>query len=337
MRHYAFFLSVLAAVLMAGCSSKATIKVLQPAEVDRAAKTKKLAVLAFENDQVGIRDNIETALASASLENRPYFTMISRKDLGDILEEQRLNQSGLIADDSAVEVGSLLGAEGLVIGRVNSVGSADEKYSETRSRCMGRDRNNHCVKWQRYQVGCIRRSFHLQVTVRMLDVERGDLIYGDILEKQSSYGRCRDEERALPSRQEETARLSRLLAQSFAAKLIPSYRHMEVVLLEKGDTDYSDRAEELLESGIAFAEGNRMDRAEEIFSRLIQEAGEQSYVARYNLGVIKEALGKTEEARRLYREADRLTLEPVEEISRALQRIEKRIRDDRQAKAQIES
>lgn len=46
------------------------------------------------------------------------FTMVERKDLQKILEEMELQLSGIISDESAVEVGALLGAEVLITGKM---------------------------------------------------------------------------------------------------------------------------------------------------------------------------------------------------------------------------
>ncbi|MBN2536348.1 MAG: VWA domain-containing protein [Spirochaetales bacterium] len=46
------------------------------------------------------------------------FTMVEREDLQKILEEMELQLSGIISDESAVEVGALLGAEVLITGKM---------------------------------------------------------------------------------------------------------------------------------------------------------------------------------------------------------------------------
>ena len=50
----------------------------------------------------------------------------------------------------------------------------------------------------------------------------------------------------------------------------------------------------------------------------------KSYSVLYNLGVVYESLGDYATAKSYYKEADLLTLEPIDEITAALVRIKKR-------------
>lgn len=57
------------------------------------------------------------ALLLAAMKNKP-FTIVERKDLQKILDEQNLQYSGLVDDDTAVRLGAFLGAEVMVTGRL---------------------------------------------------------------------------------------------------------------------------------------------------------------------------------------------------------------------------
>ena len=61
----------------------------------------------------------------------------------------------------------------------------------------------------------------------------------------------------------------------------------------------------------------------------------QSYVAAYNLGVVKEAQGQYEEAKYFYAIADELAMAPVEEINISINRIDASIRKHKEAMEQI--
>jgi Mg-chelatase subunit ChlD len=54
----------------------------------------------------------------AAISEHPTFTIVERDDLQKILEEMELQLSGIVSDESAVEIGSLLGAEVLVTGKM---------------------------------------------------------------------------------------------------------------------------------------------------------------------------------------------------------------------------
>ncbi|MFG1490779.1 hypothetical protein ABMA58_16125 [Oceanospirillum sp. HFRX-1_2] len=72
-----------------------------------------------------------------------------------------------------------------------------------------------------------------------------------------------------------------------------------------------------------------------MLSQLHQEVQHQSYVIAYNLGVIKESVGAYDEAKALYQTADRLALEPVDEINAAVERIDRIQADNKKALSQL--
>jgi len=118
------FLSIV--IMLGGCSQKVAIRVLEPSEIERAALTKKLSVSEFNNDTIGLSNKIEAQLANKKIDNKSYFTMISRKDFKKIIDEQKIQNSGLINISDAVEVGNLIGAEAIISGNVSNVFPAPE-------------------------------------------------------------------------------------------------------------------------------------------------------------------------------------------------------------------
>ena len=61
-----FLLSIIV-IIMSGCAQKVNIRALEPAEIDRAAKTKKITVVPFENDRVGLSNKIEANLVNKKI------------------------------------------------------------------------------------------------------------------------------------------------------------------------------------------------------------------------------------------------------------------------------
>jgi DNA-binding MltR family transcriptional regulator len=70
-------------------------------------------------------------------------------------------------------------------------------------------------------------------------------------------------------------------------------------------------------------------------SNLNDSLNGKSYVVMYDLGVIKEARGNFDEAKKLYDFADDTSLKPIDEINSAVIRINKLIDERNQARAQI--
>lgn len=73
------------AVTLAGCSQTLSIQALKPAEVDRAASLKQVAILPLEHDKGQYRINmaakLEAGLSNYRIEDRSYFTVVSRSEL----------------------------------------------------------------------------------------------------------------------------------------------------------------------------------------------------------------------------------------------------------------
>jgi len=326
------FLLLLSLLLLTACSPKITVKALQPAQVDRVSQTKIIAMHSFQGDSLGLSSKIEASLASKRIDNKKYFTMISRKDTQRILHEQKLQDSGLLEEDAAVELGNLLGAKALISGSISDKSSTDTRYYEKRTKC----RDKECKQMKEYSVGCIKRTINLSAQIRIVDIEKGDIIFSDMLNAKNSWNRCSDKNNALPSREQGLDTLSSKLAKSFTAKLTPYYKSFSVILLEDPDVEYTDQQEKSLENAITYIKRQRYTKAEELLSRILTQTLERSYVAAYDLGVVKEVQGDLKEAQQLYALADDLSTEPIDEIDIAIKRISSSIQNRQAALEQIQ-
>ena len=201
-----------------------------------------------------------------------------------------------------------------------------------RSRCA----DKKCKELIYYKVRCKKRIVGLSAELRMVDVSKGDIIYADTMNRKATFTHCSDDSRALPSREMAAQNLAESIANNFIYKLTPHYRNFRVVLLKDGDLDYSDKQEKLLEVSLEYIEQGRFDKAQQFLTQLIDSTGAQSYVAFYNLGVVKEAEGNYLEAKEYYENADNLMVEPVEEINAAVLRIDSLIDKRQRTQSQLE-
>jgi len=329
MKNIVFFLFI--TILFSGCAQKVQIRALEPAEIDRAATTKKITVAGFKNDRVGLSAKIEANLAQHKIDNKRFFTIVSRNDFDKIIAEQKIQNSGLIDTSTVVEVGQLIDAQAIILGSVGRVSSSDTYFYETRSKCA----DDKCKTRVQYKVKCKKRVVGLSAELRMVDVGKGDIIFADTISNSSQYEHCSDDSKALPSKEMAAQRLAANIANRFAYKLMPHYRYFKVTLLEDADLDYTDAQEKLLEVSLLYIEQARYDKAERFLVELIDSTAKKSYVAFYNLGVIKEAQGQYGEAKSYYKEADDLMVEPVEEINIATLRIDRLIQKHNKTKEQL--
>ena len=330
-KFFLLFCIGLVAFFMNGCAQKVRIKALEPAEIDRATTTKKIAVTEFNRDKVGLSAKIESNLSRHKIDNKAFFTMVSRTDIDKVIKEQKLQNSGLVKTSTIVEVGNLIGAEAIISGDVGKATLKDSYFYETRARCG----DKKCKELVYYKVRCTKRIVGLSAEIRMIDIARGDIIYADNMSRTSTHKHCIDDSNPLPSREIAAQRLASSIASSFSYKLTPHYRYFSVELLEDADLDYNDMQEKLLDSSLAYIKHNRYDKAEKLLMRLIDSTGEQSYVAFYNLGVVKEAQGDFLNAKEYYEQADSLTIEPVKAIDKAYLRITSMIRKHEKTQKQL--
>jgi len=318
--------------LINGCAKKVTVKALEPAEISAAAKTKNIAVTKFYPDYVNLTDKVEAAISKQRIDGKPYFTVINRSDFNKVIREQKLQNSGLVDESTAVEVGSILGAQAIISGSVDQPTLSDDRYYEERTKCRGKGEERQCWK---IKISCLKRTISLTAQIRMIDVKTSTVISADNVRRQQQWSRCADDSRTIPSKQAGAQYLANSIANNFAYRLTPHYQYMSVVLLEDPDIEYTDLQERLLENALLYIEQSRYDKAEQLLSRLIESTDSQSYVALYDLGVIYEARGDFKEAQHYYDGADKLTIEPVEEINLAVNRIKRLINNEKTAQAQI--
>lgn len=325
---------IASAILTTGCVQKVKIKVLEPAEIGRVANTKVIAVTDFKKDYgVGLASKIETEISKQILDGKAYFTSVDRTAIDKIVKEQRFQSSGLLNEETSVQIGKLLGAQALISGEITSTSSSDTSFRENRTKY----RNPFDPLNTAYitTVYCKKRVIGMGASIKIVDVRKGDIVYADSLTKEQTYKHCNDDGRTLPSRQQGVEKLANDIAKSFVAKLAPHYVIMEVELIEKIEFDVSDVQKQSLEMALNWIKENRYDKALEILEKLNNELQGKSYAVLYNLGVIAEAEGRLEEAQKLYQEVDGLVKAPIKAVNVALSRIASTIEKRQKALAQI--
>ncbi len=317
--------------MLSGCATQVQIKTIEPSAISGVKQGMKISVNEFSNDRVGLSNKIESLLSSQKINDKNYFVLLSRKDLDRVLREQKLQSSGLLERDEAISIGNILGAEAFVSGNVTKARVDDSIYYENRIRCL----DKKCKSVSNYSVSCTSREGVFSADIRVVDIQRSELIYAKTISKNSRWGHCYDDYGYFPSKDALLEELSSSVAAEFVSKLSPQYRYFNVELLDSEDIKYSKKASELLKSSISFIKAARYDRAYSLLLELVDETQEQSYVPFYNLGVIKEAEADYVEAKRYYEMSDVRTKEPIEAINEAIKRIDKLIMQDKIVKEQL--
>ncbi len=331
-------------LLMSGCAQTIKIKALAPAEVEEMATKKKVAISGFKNDYYGLSGKIESQIASHKLDQKRYFTVVSRKDLDKIMAEQKLQSSELMDERTATKVGKLIGAQAVINGEIASASGESGSYKKDAKECLSFTDKGACAKWRFYKITCHTTKASVSANINIVNVETGSLIYGDTLNKEYAADSCKPTggyfgiggSSEILSKGQALNRLTTAIASEFVYKLTPNYIYFEVALLDTIELDnVTSKQKQAFENSLEFIKAGRMDRAESILQELLDELDGRSYVVAYVYGVVQEAEGKLNDAKKAYTLADNLTMKPIEEINLAIIRINNSIEKRERAKRQM--
>ena len=91
---------------------------------------KRVAVSRFEDRSGGGYSNVGEGVAdmlATALVKSDEFIVVERQELDKILKEQKLDQSGIVTEQSAAKIGRALGVDLLVIGSVSEFGTSQRE------------------------------------------------------------------------------------------------------------------------------------------------------------------------------------------------------------------
>ncbi len=338
-----------ATVLMSGCAQKVRIKALQPAEVGAMASKKKVAINEFKNDKIGLSGKIESQIARHKLDKKRYFTVLSRKDLAKVLAEQKLQSSELMDETTSAKIGKLMGAQAIISGEVASANAESGSYIEQREKCLAYYKDGSgCAQVRYYNVTCKTTQATVSANINIVDVETGSVIYGDTITKDYNADSCKAGQtnlllvtldtgpKKILSKAQALNKLADDIASEFVYKLTPNYVYFSVGLLESIELEnVTDAQNKKFEIALEYIKAARYDKAKKLLNDLMKELDGKSYAVAYVLGVVHEATGDFDTAKELYTVADDLTVEPVDEINLAVQRIDSLIEKRDEAKKQM--
>lgn len=286
------------------------------------ASKKTIAVSEFNKDDIGLSGKIEAKIASHKLNKKKYFTVLSRKDLDKILQEQELQSSELMNENTSSKIGKLIGAQAMVNGEIVNSNAKTGSYTEAREKCLSYYKDGSCAQYKHYRVTCRTLEASVSANINIVDVTTGTIIYGDNLSKEYSADSCKYGPKVL-SKSQVINRLTNSIANDFVRKITPNYIYFTVTLLEDIElNDVSDKNNKDFENALEYIKNKRYVKSEKILTSVLDSLNGDSFVVAYDLGVVKEALGKLEEAKKMYKLADGKTTEPIKELDVALIRID---------------
>lgn len=343
-------------ILMTGCITETSkITFITPAVIN-FDKDRTLVVLNFKDDDIGLTEKVRGILGNKKYNNKIYFKVIDLDNLDEAAKTE-LNSLSTTGSTQGVALKSN-NFKYVVAGKLISKGSSDSSHKEERDddddipyvKC--KDRSffmETSIKIIDYAEGktmfsdVISRKMSFTKcedhTGRDIDSSDEESTWDKMLSfvgfesekttklENTRYVQVENIRGIMPSKDEGIQGLATEVAKQFVSLLIPMESLEDIVIIRsiEGLEEVDEVYEELFERGILFLEKNRVDRAKMIFEKLnINMKKNKSYSVLYNLGVVYESLGDYVTAKSYYKEADLLTLVPVDEITAALIRIKKR-------------
>jgi curli biogenesis system outer membrane secretion channel CsgG len=339
-------LFILLIILLTGCSTKygVSIKSLKAAKVSDSA-IKNISVLKFKNDDVGEASQIEQVLNTAQINGKKYFNVVDRNNLQAIINEKKLDYSGLV---NVIHKGfGIHQVEALVIGKINVNSKKDTFFQEERidrSRCSKyeyvktkRGSYKYCVRYYHYHVNCKGREYHLQTSIKIVKVKNAKVIFAKTYDKSTYYKHCSDDNNVIPSKKDVNSILARDIANEFINDIAPHYVYFYTYLLDEIDVDMDSNDEDMFEASLKLIKLGRIQKANQVLLNLYRKYS-QSYVLAYDLAITQESLGNIYKAKTLLLRAENLALKDgkvIDEIETAIKRVDNSIAELEKAKKQF--
>ena len=221
------------------------------------------------------------------------FALIERSRLAQVLQEQRLGQSGVLDEAQAAQVGKVLGVDAIVVGTVsNSV--TDQHVREEHTYTQNKHQYTRTVS-------CVNREGLMKARIRIVSAQSGQVL-GSVdrpLPVKSKH--CDDEEGGLPTEQSVAEESGRALADAVANYLAPHFELREFELEKIRNKQFEGLGERAAE----FAEALRVDEAYAIY-KSIHDQDAYSPEVLVDLGILNEVVGNWRQAKEFYDQAFQL-------------------------------
>jgi len=236
------------------------------------------------------------------------FALVERSRLAQVLQEQRLGQSGVLDEAQAAQVGKVLGVDAIVVGTV-SFSVTDQRVQEEHTYTQNKHQYTRTVS-------CVNREGLMKARVRVVSAESGQVL-GSVdrpLPVKSKH--CDDEEGGLPTEQSVAEESSHALADAVANYLAPHFELGEFEL----EKIHNKQFEALGERAAELAEGLRVDEAYAIY-KSIHDQDPYSPEVMIDLAILNEVVGNWSQAKGFYENA--FQLKKDDDYKRGLDRMTK--------------
>ena len=205
-----------------------------------------------------------------------FYEVIERDQLEKIMKEQRLSLSGAIDENSAAEVGKLLGLNILIIG--------DASYS-------------HNDEWSNSEFTgrCLKRIVTAKGTMKIISVETAQIVGTKTASASFKDSGCGDKVSGVMKTEQLADVCLKQLSKEFVDYFTPGYEFIVFNMEKIKIKEFRNKANEAMN----FLKKGDLDRAFPIVYAMY-EADSYNPKTAYNLGVLYELVGAYEDAAEYY-------------------------------------
>jgi len=211
-----------------------------------------------------------------------FYQVIEREQLQKVLKEQRLSLSGALDENSAAEVGRLLGLDIIIMGNV-SYSYTDEKGTSLLGLTSSSGSN------------CLKRTINAKGTMKMVSVETAQIIGTKSAEYSAYIQKCDDQRSGIPRPEVMAERAMPKITRQFSDYFAPGYQFIEYEFERIKIKAFKEKGKEAM----GFIKNGDLDRAFPIVYAMF-EADSYNPKAAYNLGILYEMVGSYSDALEYY-------------------------------------
>jgi len=311
-------------LLFSGCATKLQVQSVKPANIS-LNNVKNITVLNFKNDRYNLSGDIESSLNESYVNQVKYFNVVDRKNLSSVLNEQKLQASGVINEKTIVDIGNISGVEAIITGVVSKSTNNTRRYISKRRKCK-KDSEGKTICYD-VRTYCTEAKTNIDLHIKVISTSNANILFSKKYNNGTSDTECGTQYLYNIDFSDMERRLLKTAASSFAYQITPHIYYRSIELMEDLEKDYSDEAEELLESSISYLKNKRINKSIELTKRLIDVTNGKSFVPFYNLSIIEESKGNYNKALKLVKKADSINIKQNDLIDNAIFRIRKEIKE----------
>ncbi len=320
-------------LLLAACGpTMLQIPIRKPAEID-VEGIRKIAIVDFQGPNGS--GALASSLLTTNLLSDRFYQIFERTKIDQILEEHKLAMAGIVDENSARKVGLLLGADALIFGQVVTykfdpdelgVEKVEKQVGTGKYRIVTRGKKKvreEIKKTVLADQSYIIRRGSASITVRMVNVESGQLVASKAISKSYDSGKVVEGRKKLKAK---GAILHDMLAEIMKefAQIISPHIVLEKLPFEKGKGP--------LKVGVQYAKNGLWEEAIKAFYTSVKQQPANAS-AHYNFGLANMVVGKFSLAEEEFKKA--IVLKNKSIYFSALSRVKKFREDQNRLQNQV--